>query len=480
MMTRLRVTIGLLCATTLGAAGASAEDAAAPRPNMIYILADDLGYGDLGCYGQRHFETPHIDRMAAEGMRFTQHYAGSTVCAPSRACLLTGQHTGHVYQRANGQTAFREDPQDVCLAAVLKQGGYHTAMIGKSGLSCNSDDGALPNRKGFDHFFGYTSHLLAHRYYPPFLWRNGSRVDLAGNEGTEGEQYSGDLFLAEAIDYLEQRAEDPAPFFLHLSLQQPHADLSVPQEWRSRYLGKFEERPGKPGGYRAEPNPKATFAAMVAYLDDSVGQVLRKLEEKGMRENTLVLFSSDNGAMSEGGWSRKHFNSSGPLRGGKRDLYEGGIRVPFIAWWPGVVEAGAESEHLSAFWDFAPTACELAGAPCPEKTDGVSFAPTLTGSGHQTAHQYLYWEFHELGGKQAVRWGDWKGVRLRVNRDLDGPLALYNLRTDLGESEDVAAEHPEVVARLRGMMTEAHTPGERFRFRGEAAPGRPAPAALSE
>lgn len=437
------------------------------RPNIVFILADDLGYGDLGCYGQTNFATPNLDRMAAEGMRFTQHYAGSTVCAPSRACLLTGLHTGHVYQRANGQLQFREDPQDLCVAAFLKQAGYHTALIGKSGLSCNSDDGALANRKGFDHFFGYTSHQRAHRYYPPFLWRNGERVPLPGNHGMEGEQYSGELFLEEALTYLDERAKEPRPFFLHLSLQQPHADLSVPEEWRAKYLGRFEETPARGGGYRSEAHPLSTYAAMVAYLDNTVGRVLDELERLGLDEKTIVLFASDNGPMSEGGWDRRHFKSSGALRGGKRDLYEGGVRTPFLVRWPGVVRAGSVSDHISAFWDFTPTACELAGVAPPDDIDGISYAPTLTHAGEQPLHEYLYWEFHEQGGKQAIRYGDWKAVRLHVNQNLAGPLELYDLAADPGEKEDVAATHPDVVAHLSELMDEAHTPGEVVRFQGE-------------
>lgn len=435
--------------------------AAAGPPNIIFILADDLGYGDLGCYGQQHFETPHIDRMAAEGMRFTQHYAGSTVCAPSRACLLAGQHTGHVYQRANGQIAFRPDPQDICIARLLKDAGYHTAMIGKSGLSCRTPNGNLPYEKGFDHFFGYNSHGAAHRYYPESLWRNGQQETYPGNHGTDGDQYSGDLFLADALAYLAYHAE--GPFFLHLSLQQPHADLCVPERWKEPFVGKFDETAFAGDGYRAEPQPKATFIGMVTYIDDTVGKVLDKLRELGIAENTLVLFSSDNGAMSEGGWSREYFDSSGPLRGGKRDMYEGGVRVPLVAWWPGRVPAGTTSDHISAFWDFVPTACELAKIGPPDDTDGISYLPTLLAEpAGQREHDYLYWEFYEEGGKQAVRQGDWKAVRLNVLTHPDQPIELYDLAEDIGESHNVSAEHPEVVAQLKQAMRAAHVDTDRF------------------
>lgn len=451
------------------ASAVNGHAADAERPNIVFILADDLGYCDLSCYGQKNLSTPHIDRMAKEGMRFTQHYAGSTVCAPSRACLLTGQHTGHVYQRANGNIAFRPDPQDICIARLLKDAGYQTAMIGKSGLSCRTANGRLPNEKGFDHFFGYGGHGEAHRYYPKWLWRNGKKQKFAGNRGKEGQEYSGDLFRADAFAWLDAHAKE-GPFFLHLSLQQPHADLSVPEKWKAQFVGKFDEVPFAGNHYRAEPNPKAAFAGMVTFLDDTVGQVFAKLKALGVDENTLVIFGSDNGAMSEGGWSRENFNSSGPLRGGKRDLYEGGIRVPFIARWPGKIEAGTTSDHVAAFWDFVPTACELAGAKTPSNLDGVSYAPILLGDeDKQNKHDYLYWEFHEQGGKQAVRHGNWKAVRLDAIIEPNRLLELYDLATDLGEARDVAAEHPEVVAELAEAMNVSHVPSGNYRITPVAA-----------
>ncbi len=453
----------LMLAIALIAALASSLALAAKQPNIIFILADDLGYSDLGCYGQKNFATPNIDRMAAEGMRFTQHYAGCTVCAPSRACLLAGQHTGHVFQRANGNIAFRPDPQDVSIARLLKNAGYHTAIIGKSGLSSNTSNGSHPNEKGFDHFFGYTSHGAAHRYYPEWLWRNGERVHYPDNHGKEGKHYSGDLFVADAIKYIDARQN--GPFFLHLSLQQPHADLNVPSKWRDQYVGKFEEIPhAKDNHYRNETHPKATFAGMVSHLDDSVGKVLAKLRELGIEKDTIVLFASDNGPMSEGGWNRDFFNSGGILRGGKRDLYEGGIRVPLIAWQPGTIIGGKTSDHVSAFWDFVPTACEAAGIEPPADTDGISYLPTLRGQENQSEHDYLYWEFYEQGGKQAVRHGIWKAIRFDVQTEPSRPLELYNLADDLSETRNVAAEQPEVVARLRQIMREAHIDNERFQI----------------
>lgn len=290
------------------------------RPNIVFILADDLGYGDLSCYGQTKFQTPQLDQMARNGMRLTNPYAGSTVCAPSRACLLTGKHTGHVHQRFNGKVEFRYDPNDATVASRLQAAGYRTAMIGKSGLSCNSTNGHLPNQKGFDHFFGFISHQKAHRYNPPMLWRNGEQVFYEGNQGFEGTHYSGDLFMAETLAFLDAATDQP--FFLHLSLQQPHADLNVPDKWKQPFLVKFKERPYKGGYYRPEPHPQATYAGMVTFLDDAVGQVIQKLNSLGLSEKTLVIFSSDNGPMSEGGGNKNAFQSGGPLRGGKRDLYE--------------------------------------------------------------------------------------------------------------------------------------------------------------
>lgn len=443
------------------------------RPSLIFILADDLGYGDLGCYGGTKIHTPRLDRMAAEGLRFTQHYAGSTVCAPSRACLLTGQHTGHVYQRANGLIAFRDDPLDHCVASDMQAAGYATALIGKSGLSCNHPDGSQPNRKGFEHFFGFTDHRAAHRHYPTTLWRNGESIDFPGNSGKEGDAYSGDLFIEDALRFLE--ANQDRPFFLHLALQQPHLDLHVPPGWREGYAGEFDESiPFHAGYYRGEDRPNATYAGMVSHLDRGVGLVLDKLEALGLDQRTLVLFASDNGHENSGKWRNASLDSNGPLRGGKRDLYEGGIRVPLIAWWPGAVPAGRTTDHVSAFWDFAPTACELAGVTLNEPIDGVSYAPTLLNEGEQPQHEQLYWEFYEQKGKQALRWGDWKGVRLRANTANPAPLELYNLTTDPGEKHDLATLEPEVVAEIERRMAASHRPTERFRIgpRKKKAPRR--------
>ena len=439
----------------------------ANKPNVIFILADDLGYADLSCYGQESFETPRIDQMAREGMKFTQHYAGSTVCAPSRACLLTGQHTGHVYQRANKKNlSFRQDPKDGCIAKSLKEAGYHTAMIGKSGLSCSTDNLDLPAQKGFDYFFGFVSHGAAHRYYPETLYRNGEAVNYPGNHGKEGISYTGDLFLDDAIGYIERVAKTDKPFFLHLALQQPHLDLQVPTEWREPFLGKFKEKPigSAKSHFRREENPKATFAGMITHLDMSVGKVLDLLQELGIAENTLVIFASDNGAVTTGGWTYKNFNSSGELRGCKRDLYEGGVRVPMIAWQPGSIQPGTTSDHVSTFWDFAPTVCELVGIAAPDKTDGISYLPTLYGRSGQAEHDNLYWEFYEQGGKQAVRMGDWKGVRLKILKGKT-KFELYDLSNDLGEKNDIADQHPEIVAKIKAIMDQEHVPTKLFKMK---------------
>ena len=444
------------------------DDIRGTKPNIIFILVDDMGYNDLSINGQNNFRTPALDRMVTEGMFLSDHYAGSTVCAPSRAALLTGQHTGHVYQRGNGMIEFRPDPLDITIASRLQNAGYHTAMIGKSGVACNSDNATLPNDKGFDHFFGFLAHAAAHRFYPEQLTRNGEKIIYPANNGRTGEIYSGDLFLDDALSYLDQQGTTDQPFFLHLAIQQPHADLSVPEEFQQPFIGQFEEIPHRTGGYRHQDYPLATYAAMITYVDHTIRRVLQKLRELGVEENTLVIFSSDNGSYSEGGYHYSMHNSNAPFRGGKRDLYDGGIRVPTIAWWPGTIAPGLPSSHISAFWDFAPTALELAGLPVPEEMDGISYLPTLLNRpDKQQQHKYLYWEFYERRGKQGIRYGEWKGVRLNVSQDRNGPIELYNIVNDPGESENLADQHPEIVAKIAGFMEEAHVPAEFEGFRSQ-------------
>ncbi|QQE13995.1 arylsulfatase [Planctomycetota bacterium] len=434
-------------------------------PNIIFILADDMGYGDISALGQTNFTTPNLDQMIKDGMSFTQAYTGSTVSAPSRACLLTGQHTGHVFQRHNAQIQFRPDPMDITIATLLQGADYKTAMIGKSGLSCASSDGDLPNQKGFDHFYGFVHHGNAHRQYPQKLWRNGEQVTLEGNYGKTGKQYTGNLFVNDSLEWIEQNKDNR--FFLHLSLTLPHADHTVPEEYRSEFIGKFKETPYPEGRHYIEQQyPKATYAGMIKFIDSSVGRIEQKLKQLGIEENTLVIFASDNGALQgEGGYHYKDLNSSGILRGGKRDLYEGGIRTPFIVKWPGVVKSGSTSEHITAFWDFLPTACELANIGIPDWTDGISIVPTLLNQEkQQKQHQYLYWEFHEQGGKQAIRYGRWKGVRLNVKKDRYSKIELYDLVKDPKEENDISDQNSDVVVQISKLLEEAHEPSERFQL----------------
>ncbi len=433
---------------------AAAAPQEARKPNIVFIHADDLGYGDLSSYGQKMFKTPRLDRMAAEGLRFTQYYAGNTVCAPSRCALMTGYHMGHAYVRGNADQPLR--PEDVTVAELLKKQGYSTAMIGKWGLGLEKSTG-MPNRKGFDYSFGYLDQVHAHKQYTDHLFRNGERVDL------DAKEWSNDLFTRETIDYVEKNKANP--FFIYLNFTNPHAELLVPEDSLAEYRDKFPEKPfvsgtgNAPGakGYRSQPTPHAAFAAMVTRMDRDVGRILDALKEKGLDEHTVVLFTSDNGPHKEGGADPVFFESYGPLRGIKRDLTEGGIRVPMIARWPGKIAAGKTVDHVAAHWDFLPTACELAGAKAPEGLDGISYSATLLGR-EQKTHEFLYWEFHERGFDQAVRMGDWKGIRI----GLDAPLKLYNLKTDLHEDTNVADQNPEVVAKIDAAMKALRSENERW------------------
>lgn len=431
--------------------------AAAPRPNIVFILADDLGYGDLGCYGQSVIQTPHLDRLAAGGMRFTDFYSGSTVCAPSRSCLMTGQHTGHTYLRGNGNHRLRLDPQDRTIGSLLQGAGYDTAMIGKACTVGNLTDMVdHPNRKGFDHFFGVLSHVEAHHYFPPIMYRNGKTIRLPNNQEHEGDTYIHDEMLTDAKNWIA--SERDKPFFMIYSALIPHASLYAEEKWVAKYRGKVgPERVIKQGHYRGTKEPNAVFAGMVSRLDWEVGQLVAALDKAGLAENTLILFASDNGAQSAGGHQESDFNSSGPLRGEKRDMYEGGIRSPLIASWPGTVEAGTVSDHVGAFWDVLPTACDLAGTPHPAGLDGISFFPTLLGKGTQREHEYLYWEFFEKGGRRALRIGDYKVVQNDLLKKKQGPIEIYNLKTDLAETNNIAAETPAIVARAKRLFQEART-----------------------
>ncbi len=456
----------------VGAAAAAVTGCAGPlhrlqaseppdRPNIIFILADDLGYGDLGCYGQKQIQTPNIDRLAAEGMRFTDHYAGTTVCAPSRCSLMTGLHTGHTYVRGNrevqpmGQLPLPADT--VTLPKVLRQAGYTTALIGKWGLG-GPDSTGTPNKQGFDYFFGYLCQRHAHNYYPEFLFRNDQRVPLANEVASDRldgagvavkkVEYSHDLLVQEALTFVEQNKA--GPFFLYLAVTIPHANNEA---------GKQGMEVPDYGIYADEDWPEAQkgHAAMITRLDGGIGRLLQTLRDLGINDNTVVFFSSDNGPHREGGADPEFSDSNGPLRGIKRDLYEGGIRVPLLARWPGRIQTGAVSHHVSAFWDFLPTCAELAGTDAGVSMDGLSLVPTLLGgAARQRAHRFLYWEFHEGGSKQAVRLGRWKAVRLSPARNLE----LYDLQTDIGETNDIADRHPDIVAEIERHLSHARTESE--------------------
>ncbi len=450
---------GLLLAgaATPGRASAPPDATKPQKPNVIFILADDLGYGDVGCYGQAKIKTPHLDRMAREGARFTDFYAASTVCAPSRCALLTGLHTGHCAIRGNG-AGQNLRAGEVTLARVLQGAGYATSCIGKWGLGDPGSSG-VPTRQGFDHFFGYLTHGHAHNYYPTFLYRGEKRVPLRNenpNEKPDGRgqatrkvEYTPDLFLREAREWIE--TQKGKPFFLYYAPTIPHGN----NEARSNEM----EVPDL-GIYAGEPWPDAQKrkAAMISRLDAQVGALLDTLRTLGLEEKTLVLFSSDNGPHREG-VEPEFFDSNGQLRGIKRDLYEGGIRVPMIARWPGVVPAGTVPNHTGYFPDVLPTLAEVTGAQQDAPTDGVSFGPVLRGqSNRQRRHPFLYWEFYERGGARAVRFENWKGVR----RPFDGPVELYDLKSDPGETRDVAAWHPDVARRMTALMDKAHVPTPRW------------------
>ena len=456
------ITIGLAFGAGVTAlAAAQRGGVAPPRPNVIVIQADDLGYGDLSAYGQAAFQTPSLDRLAREGVRFTQYYAGSTVCAPSRAALMTGQHTGHEWIRGNGEHPLRE--QDVTVAMALRDSGYRTAVIGKWGMGGPGSAGQ-PDKKGFDYSFGFLDHRHAHRQYTDHLYRNAEPV------ATDVEHdYVNDLFTQESLTFIEKA--DARPFFLYLNYTVPHAELRAPEDSMAAYRGKFPEKPfvnatadAKPTGwvdlsigYRSQPTPKAAFVAMITRMDRDIGRIMDALRARGLDRRTLVLFISDNGPHQEGGADPQYFKSSGGLRGIKRDLYEGGIRVPMIARWTGELPAGRVSDVPWAHWDLFPTLAELAGAKTPAGLDGMSMTRALHGTA-QTPHQFLYWEFHERGFQQAVRMGKWKAVRLAKDKALE----LYDLAADPYEASDVAAAHADVVTRIETYLKTARTDSPLF------------------
>lgn len=453
-MKRLRL-LSFVLAGSFAAAGFAAE-----KPNIIYILLDDAGYSDLSCYGQKKFTTPNMDRLATEGMKFTDHYSASTVCAPTRCSLLTGLHTGRAVVRGNrevqpeGQAPMPADL--VTIPRLLSTAGYTTGAFGKWGLGA---PGSVSDpMEHFDHFYGYNCQRQAHDYYPTHLWKNRERIEL------NKEVHTHDLIMDEALDFIRARKENP--FFIYLAVAIPHAAMQAPEAYVAPWREKFPEFEDKIGRYSGTEvtNPVAAFPAMMTLLDDSVGELLALLDELDLDENTLVMLSSDNGPHREGGHLPDIFDSNGPFRGYKRDLTEGGIRTLMLARWPGSIAAGSVTDHVSAQWDILPTVTELAGATTPEDINGISLVPTLTGNGEQKKHDYLYWEFYEYGGKKAARWGNWKALQLRVGHSPSGSIEIYDLAKDPGEETNLAAERADLVTHAEEIFAEAHVPSPDWEF----------------
>ena len=474
-MSNLKPAVMLLCFFSIFFSNAQENrKVSKSKPNIIYILADDLGYGDLSCYGQEKFSTPNIDKLAKEGMLFTQHYSGAPVCAPSRSALMTGQHVGHTSIRGNKGVEPEGDwplpKATFTIAELLKTKGYVTGAFGKWGLGFPGSHGD-PLHQGFDTFYGYNSQALAHHYFPLHLWENENKVILTDNEGNKSGQYAPDLIHQKALSFIEKHQKES--FFLYYASPLPHAELVAPKVYMDKFIGKYnpeKEYKAKPnneglkkGEYASQPQSHAAFAAMITLLDDQVGEIVSKIKELGLEDNTIIIFTSDNGPHQEGGADPNYFNSNGVLRGFKRDLYEGGIRVPMIAKWKGKIAAGSKTNHISAFWDVMPTLAAINNAKIDAKIDGISFLPTLLNKGNQKKHNYLYWEFHELGGRQAVRQGDWKLVKYNVNKN--GIYQLYNLKNDISEINDLSAQMPEKVAELAKLLETSRTESEVFQFK---------------
>lgn len=469
------------CSVTL--AQTARTPTAAGAPNIIFILADDLGYAELGCYGQKLIQTPRLDQMAKEGIRFTNFYAGNTVCAPSRCVLMTGQHMGrtHVRGNAGGQDKTKQTlrPEDVTVAEVLKSQGYRTALCGKWGLGDDARGGidGLPRKQGFDYFYGYLNQRHAHNYYPEFLWRNETKVALKnivtvtksknggfpGGYATQRVDYSHDLIADEAIRFIEKSAKNSdQPFFLYLALTIPHANNEG-----TRGTGNGQEVPDY-GIYADKPwsQQDKGQAAMISRMDADIGRLLDRLNQLKIADNTVVMFSSDNGPHNEGGHNPKRFQPSGKLRGMKRDLYEGGIRVPMIVRWPGTIQPGQTTDHIGYFGDLMATVGELTQTEVPQNINSISFLPTLLGNpAAQQQHKYLYWEFYEQGGKQALRFGKWKAIRKPW---MNGNIELYDLAKDIGENHDISEKHPDIVKQVASMLNEAHQPHPNWQPRGQS------------
>jgi arylsulfatase A-like enzyme len=468
----------LLC-TSLAIASCNPSTRKEQLPNIVFIIADDLGYGDLSCYGQKKFSTPNIDRLASEGILFRQHYSGCTVSAPSRSSLMTGMHTGHTPIRGNkqwepeGQWPLQSEV--VTIAEMLKTKGYTTGAFGKWGLGFVGTSGD-PETQGFDEFFGFNCQSLAHNYYPDHLWHNSEKILLHENDSGRTALFAPDLIHKKALDFIG--LNKAKPFFLFYPTTIPHAELLAKEEYMNKFRGKFLPEKSyngiddgplfRRGPYGSQPESHAAFAAMVNELDDYVGELMAKLKELGLEDNTIVIFTSDNGPHIEGGADPVYFESNGPFRGNKRDMYEGGIRVPMIIKWPGKIKSGSITDHISAFWDIMPTLAGITGTEFPVNIDGISFLPELSGK-KQENHKYLYWEFHEEGGKVAVRINNWKGIRLNADNPPQSTFELYNLETDEGETTNVAELNPEIVKNIEDIMNEAHVPSDEFPFSYEVS-----------
>ncbi len=457
----------------------------AQLPNIIYIYADDMGYGELGSYGQQKIKTPYLDQLAREGIRFTDHYTSAPVCAPARAMLLTGKHAGHAYIRGNYELGGFEDENEggqmplpegsFTIAHLMKNAGYVTGMIGKWGLGMNNTTGD-PNKQGFDYYYGYLCQKQAHNFYPTHLWENGLQDKLRNpfiyvhrpipNDSPDsafkyykGKDYAITKFAEKAQEFIKKNQKKP--FFLYLPFTGPHVSLQAPDEAINEYIGQFDEQPyyGNKGGYAPSKYPLSTYAAMITYMDKQIGSLMQLLKELKLDENTLVMFSSDNGTTFDvGGVNASYFNLTGGLRGRKQELYEGGIREPFIARWPGKIRPGEVSNHVSVQYDVLETLAEIIGVKVPYN-DGVSFLPTLLGKKkEQKQHSFLYFEFPEKGGQVAIRIGNWKGIKSNMRENINAPWEVYNLAIDKGEKVNLADQYPLLIKRFEGILKEQHQP----------------------
>ncbi len=502
----LIIAIALFASFTSCNSSEKTETKSNQKPNIIYILADDLGYGELGCFGQEKIETPNIDKLAQSGIKFTEHYSGAPVCAPSRCVLLTGKHMGHAQVRGNDEWRERGNVWDyksmiadstlegqrpmkegtITIGSKMQEAGYKTAMFGKWGLGAPQTQ-SIPTKMGFDFFVGYNCQRQAHTYFPVHLYKNEARLylgndtvapntkldkgvdpyDLKSYAKYDLQNYSSKVMFDEMTGFVEENKDNP--FFVYWATPIPHAPLQAPKRWVDYYVNKFGDEEPYIGGKGYFPNryPHATYAAMISYLDENVGKLVQQLKDLGVYDNTLIIFTSDNGATYNGGTDSPWFDSGGPFKSeygwGKGTTHEGGIRTPMVASWPGKIVSGTESDHISAFWDVMPTLCEIAGADVPEDADGISFLPALVGE-KQTAHDHLYWEFPSYGGQQAVRLGKWKAIRNNIFKG-NMEIELYNLEDDIQELNDVAADNPEIVKQIEEIMVKEHVTAVSERFR---------------